>query len=352
MANKELKKQLNADLHKAVAKRIQSVKDFQGMSQSTFFFGVMNLAITSFLCGAAPELMWLYTTVKILILVPTVFVTKYKRKTHWYMVDMCWAILYGSCLMGITMFILNYTKPELFLENIEFFINGFYAYFGFACGPIGLYVIWNQESNLMVFHSQELISSVFIHLAPMYTAWALRWHHTQFRETWPLMKHLSLALEKAEETTTFEEFVWPSFIVYMIWWIPYAIWLLTYGLKLEEQGIEIGYTYFATFGVGKVANFLTCGKVPVDSKYGGVISYLFVHFAFIFVPSICICYIFFISYHLNLALMIIAGMLTVHRGAKYYNYLMVGAFEKILREAEASAAAEACETDEAEEIEM
>jgi hypothetical protein len=86
----------------------------------------------------------------------------------------------------------------------------------------------------MVFHSQEHISSVFIHLAPMYTAWALRWHHVQFRETWPLMAHLSHALEKAEETTTFGEFVWPCFIVYMMWWIPYAIWMLTMAPGLIE----------------------------------------------------------------------------------------------------------------------
>lgn len=70
----------------------------------------------------------------------------------------------------------------------------------------------------------------------------------------------------------------------MIWWVPYAIWLLTYGHILEDQGYEIGYTYFATFGVGKFANFLTCGKVSKRSKWGGMISYLCVHFLFIFVP--------------------------------------------------------------------
>jgi hypothetical protein len=91
--------------------------------------------------------------------------------------------------------------------------------------------------------------------------------------------------------------------------------------------------------------------VSVDSKYGGAISYLCVHFLFIFVPSILICYLFFISYWANLSLMIIGGMLTVHRGSKYYNYLMVGAFEKILREAEAAQKAEAGET-EPDEIEM
>ena len=290
----------------------------------------MNLTATTFFCGAAPEILWLYTTIKILFLVPSNFYTKYKRKTHWYMVDMCWAILYMSCVCGLIAFILCFVKPELFEESKAWWINGFYAYFGFACGPIGLYIIWNQESNLMVFHSKEHISSVFIHLAPMYTAWALRWHHTEFRETWPMMADISKSVEIASNNATFFEFVWPSFIVYMAWWIPYAIWLLFCGLRLEKQGYEIGFTYFATFGVGKIAHYLTCKKVPEDNKIGGAISYLFVHLVGIYVPSICFCYLFFISYWANVILVFASLSFATYRGAKYYEYLMVGAFEKIL----------------------
>ena len=87
------------------------------MSKMTFFYGVMNMIITTFLAGIAPEVLWLYTTIKILVLVPSNFYTKYKRKTHWYMVDMCWAILYISCIMGILMLIFNFAHPELFEKS-------------------------------------------------------------------------------------------------------------------------------------------------------------------------------------------------------------------------------------------
>ena len=113
----------------------------------------MNLAMTSFVAGAAPAYMWVYTTVKILTLVPAVFITKYKRKTHWYMVDMCWVILYMSAVLGLGLFIIYFTNPGLADEYEWFFEAGFFAYFGFACGPIGLYVVYNNQSNLMVFHS-------------------------------------------------------------------------------------------------------------------------------------------------------------------------------------------------------
>jgi hypothetical protein len=67
--------------------------------------------------------------------------------------DMCWAVLYASFFMGMGLLVIILTKPELVVEYEWLFLNGFYAYFGFACGPIGLYVLWNSGSNLMVFHS-------------------------------------------------------------------------------------------------------------------------------------------------------------------------------------------------------
>jgi hypothetical protein len=67
---------------------------------------------------------------------------------------------------------------------------------------------------------------------------------------------------------------------------------------------------------------------------GSAISYLFVHLVCIYIPSICICYIFFINYWVNFVLIFVSLCMTTYRGAKYYEYLMVGAFEKILRDCE------------------
>jgi hypothetical protein len=49
--------------------------------------------------------------------------------------------------------------------------------------------------------------------------------------------------------------------------------------------------------------------------------------------------------------MILGGALTVQRGSKYYNYLMIGAFERILKEHEAEANGGSLQT-EPDEIEM
>lgn len=69
---------------------------------------------------------------------------------------------------------------------------------------------------------------------------------------------------------------------------------------------------------------------------GSAVSFLFVHLVCIYVPSICISYIFFTYYWVNCALILISLGMTTYRGAKYYEYLMVGAFEKILRDCEAA----------------
>jgi hypothetical protein len=156
-------------------------------------------------------------------------------------------------------------------------------------------------------------------------------------------------MEVHQAHNTFGDLFWPTFYVYLLWWVPYSIWLICHGVNLPEKGYETGYQYFATFGIGKIANYATCGIVSEDSKYGGVLSYLFFHFIGIFLPSICVCYIFFMNYTLNLLFCILCVALSTQRGAKYYNYLMCGAFEKILREAEQSAAAQAGQTQEDEE---
>lgn len=192
----------------------------------------------------------------------------------------------------------------------------------------------------MVFHSTEHIASVFIHIAPMYTSWCLRWHHEAFREAWPLYANLSRSIEAAEATATFGDLFWPTFYVYLVWWIPYTLWLLCHGIHLPDRGIDTGYSYFARsklfvkFGVGKLVNKATCGIVSVENKYGGLMSYLIFHFLGIFLPSISICWIFFCSYWANLTLCIVSVGLATYRGAKYYNYLMIEAFEKILEDAE------------------
>jgi hypothetical protein len=49
--------------------------------------------------------------------------------------------------------------------------------------------------------------------------------------------------------------------------------------------------------------------------------------------------------------MILGGALTVQRGSKYYNYLMIGAFERILKEHEAEHNGGSLQT-EPDEIEM
>jgi hypothetical protein len=117
-------------------------------------------------------------------------------------------------------------------------------------------------------------------------------------------------MEVHQENNTFGDLFWPTFIVYLMWWVPYSLWLLCHGVNLPEKGYETGYQYFATFGIGKIANVLSCGVVSEDSKYGGVLSYLFFHFVGIFLPSICVCWIFFTNYTLNLLFCILCVALS------------------------------------------
>ena len=91
------------------------------------------------------------------------------------MVDMCWIVLYLAALMGLFLFIGVFTNTDIDAEGQvqEFMIDGYFAFFGFAIGPIGFYTMMNSQ---LTFHNFENIASLYIHLMPMLTAYCLRWN--------------------------------------------------------------------------------------------------------------------------------------------------------------------------------
>ena len=121
-------------------------------------------------------------------------VVKIKAKTNWYMVEMCWTILYLATLMGLYLFIGVFTHTDTDADGQvrEIMIDGYFAFFGGANGPIGLYTMTMCQ---LTFHNYEHIANLYIHLMPMLTAYCLRWNSEAFRESYPMYKHISLRLD-------------------------------------------------------------------------------------------------------------------------------------------------------------
>ena len=254
-----------------------------------------------------------------IVLIIWLTVVKIKAKTNWYMVDMCWVVLYLAALLGLYLFIGSLTRPDAQVgEKVQdFMINGYFAFFGFALGPVGFYT---ATSCAMTFHNFEHVASVYIHLMPMLTAFCLRWNSEAFRASYPMYKNLSLKLDEFEGgAATYWVFVRPAFVVYGVWWLIYSLWLIFHGLGLPAKGYDTGFNYFNTGNkLGKMVHKMSCKKISEDNIKTTLAFYLFGHFAFIFVPNVSLSYLIFHSYWFNTIWLAVVIIVVIYRGQTYY----------------------------------
>ena len=107
---------------------------------------------------------------------------------------MCWIVLYLAALMGLYLFIGVFTNTDTDADGRvrEIMINGYFAFFGGANGPIGLYTMMKCQ---LTFHHFEHVATLYIHLMPMLTAYSLRWNSEAFRESYPMYKNMFIRLD-------------------------------------------------------------------------------------------------------------------------------------------------------------
>lgn len=73
------------------------------MSRLTFFFGVMNVSMTCYLFGTAPEYYWILFIVKIFVIAPTRLYIGYSNKDNYYLTDFCWTSIFFTALSFLIM---------------------------------------------------------------------------------------------------------------------------------------------------------------------------------------------------------------------------------------------------------
>lgn len=137
---------------------VDLVKPLKLQDKSSFTLGVLNVCITCYLMGAAPEYFYLWHTPKAVILISLRWYTFKQSKQHYLLYDFC----YWANIMGLVYLWVKPTSARLFQ-----------IFFVVANGPLAWSVLTFSQS--LVFHSQAHMTSVFIHVSPMLLSHALRW---------------------------------------------------------------------------------------------------------------------------------------------------------------------------------
>mmetsp|Transcript_45767 Transcript_45767/g.112195 ORF Transcript_45767/g.112195 Transcript_45767/m.112195 type:complete len:439 (+) Transcript_45767:199-1515(+) len=183
-----------------------------------FVLGVQNVALTAFITGAAPELLPYWYTVKSVVLLLLRWYIYRRNKWHYFLFDFCYLVN---------------VLTLVFLWGFRDNVTLFNLCCSFALGP--LFVATITWGNSLVFHSEDKVTSVFIHLAPAMALYAVRFYPS---DAFPLCRDAARC-----SISYWNAAVWPL--------VPYLVWQLLYYLRVEwwaaqrvrERGYVTSFNY-------------------------------------------------------------------------------------------------------------
>ncbi|KAJ7499292.1 hypothetical protein FB451DRAFT_1384998 [Mycena latifolia] len=153
---KGFKLRLSARMTK-LASSWQSTKVVRTREKLSFFFGVMSLLFSALIFGLAPQWVHISYTVQGLYLLPLrVYIYK-KRAWHYFLFDLCYYVT-----------ILNFIYIWFLPGNASLFIACYCLSHGSLASAV---ITWR---NSLVFHDQDKVTSLFVHVYPPFTFTVIR----------------------------------------------------------------------------------------------------------------------------------------------------------------------------------
>ncbi|KAJ7237195.1 hypothetical protein B0H12DRAFT_1026481 [Mycena haematopus] len=151
----------------------QSAKVVRTREKISFFFGVMSLVCSALLFGLAPEWVHISYTLQALYLLPLRAYLYKKRAWHYFLFDLCY---YVNIFNFVYIWLLP-SSPALFT-----------ACYCLSHGSLASAVItWR---NSLVFHDQDKVTSLFIHIYPAFTFTVIRHFYPSAEARFPALLQL------------------------------------------------------------------------------------------------------------------------------------------------------------------
>lgn len=197
----------------------------EGLSRHSFFLGILNLIVTTFVLAKWPYDFWLLYPLKCCILIPLWFQSVVKvYNGGWFIVDFCWvsSVLFGA--FGVASF--------FEVVPAEWRVSLYLTFYCIALGPLGWAGLLLH--NGMVFHSVEKITSMFIHVTPTLVCWTVVVYNEEVTATWPGRFPTTQELEGV----TMGRLVRHGLFLYVAWLVIHSLWLLTVGFDFPRRGVS------------------------------------------------------------------------------------------------------------------
>lgn len=151
----------------------QSAKVVRTREKVSFFFGVMSLLLSALLFGIAPHWVHVAYSVQGLYLLPLRAYRYKKRAWHYFLFDLCYYVT-----------ILNFVYIWLFPSSPALFVACYCLSHGALASAV---ITWR---NSLVFHDQDKVTSLFIHIYPPFTFTVIRHFYPNAEARFPALREL------------------------------------------------------------------------------------------------------------------------------------------------------------------
>jgi len=263
-----------------------------------FICGVFNILLSGYIIGGYPQYFHYWYTAQLIYLLPIRYYTFHKRGFHFFLADLCYVV---NILCMCTIW--------LFPRSTRLFIGTYCLAFGNNAISI---TMWR---SLMVFHSLDKATTVFIHVMPCVALHCLvhllppDLQQERFPAIWAL-KMLAPSLK-----------VQDSLLAMTIWsTVPYFIWQLSYYFMITVRQSE-------QIAAGNPTSFTWLRKRYAQAKIGKCMlslpeslqepAFMMLQYFYVVLTSLP-CLFWFWNRYASAAFLMVVFFGSVYNGATYY----------------------------------
>ncbi len=299
--------------------------------------------------GAYPQNFWLLYIIEACYFFPFRFYLDWIHtpKKIFYAFDYCW-------VMNLCLFFLIITLMFIGMNpNIESGIERVVIWrliFGTACGPLLAATLVMPLP--LIFHNNDVMSSIFIHFFPAATAYIFRWNYEAIVNDWKIKVYAPQIINLFEMQG---ESFWPSsdvpftlsifglmFIQYMTWFILYSTWQLLHGIKLGA-GQKFDTCFHANMRDGMCLVFGKYLWKRSDEESQRMVDnddyelrdfavYMLLHFTGVMGAIITLAWTCNVSKAFHLVMLMVGMIVIIIRGAIFYNNIVPELYYQVLEE--------------------
>jgi len=296
-ARKEALQQAKEAVAKEVSK-FEAAPVF-GFSKGLFLAGVVKTYLTIYILGRWPEQFWKWHSLQVLILAPIQGYRWYHMKGLAYFIELCWVVAFVVATYLASLAI----APHLYSHQTKGV--AFRLIFAFGSGPLGTAVTF--LGNSLVPHSIDYTMSLMIHLVPLFTSFALRWHVPD-PSLFPI------------EHVSFYEYYTPALAFLLSWACLHMSWMALIGLNLDPQ-YKTTYSYTLQARNGNNMFAQTLGKIgDGSSEYARLFKYELISVSMSAI-SLALSYkIYESNVYFHFAIVVATSVVSASNGANWYEW--------------------------------